>query len=204
MSEDGRYRVCRCQCGATKRVRIDHLKSGATISCGCIGRTNAANAIRTHGMSHTRTFKIWIGMLDRCKNDRQGHWGKRGIIVCDQWRDSFQQFFNDLGHPPTNSHSIDRIDVNGNYEPSNCRWATRKEQARNTTQNTVLELNGVRATIAEWSEKTGIKPATICQRLAQGQTTTIALTATVRPWRLNAPWKDEGLSRSEWYRRRKP
>jgi len=108
-----------------------------------------------------------------------------------------------MGEPPSPAHSLDRIDVNGNYTPDNCRWATKIEQARNTTRNTLLELNGVRVTIAEWSDKTGIKQATICRRLAQGQSVEAALTAPVRPWRINAPWKVEGLSRSEWYRRRK-
>ena len=165
LEKDGRYRICKCDCGKKKRVRIDHLKSGATISCGCVGRKNSAKAKITHGMSKTRVFKIWMGMLDRCKNDRDGHWGKRGIIVCKRWRDSFVDFYKDMGEPPTDKHSIDRIDVNGNYEPNNCRWATYKQQARNKRNNTILTLNGYSATLAEWSEITGLKPSTLCVRL---------------------------------------
>lgn len=155
-----------------------------------------------HGMVGTKVYKTWCSMLDRCRNDRQGNYGKRGIRVCDRWLHSFNNFYADMGEPPTPTHSIDRIDVNGDYTPQNCRWATRIEQARNTTRNTVLAFNGDKATIAEWSERTGIKPATICRRLAVGQTVDVALTVPVQAWRLGAPWKAEGLSRSEWYRRR--
>lgn len=161
----GRYRVCRCDCGVIKKVRIDHLKSGATISCGCIGKAHSAAAKITHGMSNTRIFKTWLYMMDRCKNDRQGTYGKRGIRVCRKWRDSFEEFYKDMGDLPSAQHSIDRIDVNGDYEPGNCRWATRIEQARNTRRNTRLILDGHTATIAEWSEITGLKAATICVRL---------------------------------------
>ena len=155
-----------------------------------------------HGMSRTRVFKTWLGVIDRCRNDRQGNYGKRGIKVCDRWLASFENFYADMGDPTSPKHSIDRINVHGDYSPGNCRWATRKEQARNTTRNTLLELNGISATIAEWSEKTGIKPATICRRLAHGYSVQSALTSPVRQWRLNSPWVSEGISRSEWYRRR--
>ena len=155
-----------------------------------------------HGMSHTRVFKTWLRMIDRCKNDRQGTYGKKGITVCARCLEAFENFYADMGEPPSPEHSIDRIDVRGEYSPKNCRWATRTEQARNTTRNTTLEMDGVRVTIAEWSERKGIKPATICQRLASGQSVKSALTTSVRAWRLNKPWVAEGLSRSNWYRRR--
>jgi hypothetical protein len=155
-----------------------------------------------HGMSHTRAFKTWLRMIDRCKNDRQGTYGKKGIAVCVRWLEAFENFYADMGEPTSPKHSIDRIDVNGGYSPENCPWATRTEQARNTTRNTFLKLEGMRATIAEWSERTGIKPATICQRLASGQSAKSALTTPVRKWRLNKPWIVEGLSRSGWYRKR--
>lgn len=161
----GRYRICRCDCGTIKRVRIDHLKDGAIISCGCIGKKNSALAKTKHGMSQTRVFKIWIGMLDRCKNDRQGNYGKRGIIVCQKWKESFEEFYKDMGEPPSKKHSIDRVNVNGNYEPGNCKWSTRTEQARNTTRNTLLTLGNHTATIAEWTDITRIKQSTICVRL---------------------------------------
>lgn len=162
---NGRYRKCRCDCGVEKLVRIDHLKSGAIVSCGCVGKANSAAAKKTHGMSQTKVFKVWLGILDRCKNDRSGNYGKRGIRVCARWRNSFESFLSDVGPMPTPGHSIERKKVNGNYEPDNCIWATRKEQARNTRRNTRLTLDGTSATIAEWSEITGLKASTICVRL---------------------------------------
>lgn len=164
LSADGAYRLCRCDCGREKRIRIDHLKSGATVSCGCVGRRNSAAAKTTHGMSHTRTFKIWLGMLDRCRNDRSGNYGSRGIAVCDRWQ-TFENFFSDMGEAPSPNHSLDRIDVNGGYQPDNCRWATRTQQARNTRVNTVLEYQGEIMTLAEWSERVGITASTLCARL---------------------------------------
>ncbi len=164
LESQGRYRICRCDCGTIKKVRIDHLRSGATVSCGCIGRANSAAAKVTHGMTNTHAYKVWCWMLRRCKNDKDAAYGGRGIVICERWRDSFEAFYADMGNPPEGK-SLDRIDVNGNYEPRNCRWANRKEQARNTRRNTYLALNGYTATIAEWSEITGLKPSTICVRL---------------------------------------
>lgn len=156
----------------------------------------------THGMSHTRVFKIWLGVLDRCRNDRQGNYGKRGITVCAKWENSFEAFYRDMGEPPSRQHSIDRINVDGNYEPSNCRWASRKEQANNTTRNTILTVNNESHTIAQWCERIGMKPTTLCWRLSKGMTPESAMSAPVRPWRINQPWVHEGVSRSTWYRRR--
>lgn len=95
----GKYRTVKCDCGTIKEVRIDHLESGATVSCGCVGKRNSALAKTIHGMSHTRVFKIWLGMIDRCKNDRQGNYGKRGIRVCNRWLNSFKNFYSDMGGP---------------------------------------------------------------------------------------------------------
>lgn len=156
-----------------------------------------------HGKSGTPAHNAWLRMRDRCKNDRSpgGDYGRRGVTVCARW-DSFENFLEDMGQPPAGT-SLDRIDVNGNYEPSNCRWATRKQQARNTRANTMLELRGARRTIAEWSEVTGIKPATICVRLASGLSVEDALTRPVVQRHKSKPWQDAGMSRSAWYRAKK-
>lgn len=157
-----------------------------------------------HGMSGMRVHNIWLGMLDRCKNGRQNY-GDRGICVCERWH-LFKAFYDDMGAPPTSKHSIDRIDVNGNYEPKNCRWATRKEQARNTTRNTILRYNGEERIIAEWSEVIGIKPATICQRLYK-YGWSIEKTLTKRPLLklpIIKPWTILDMSRSSWYRAGRP
>jgi hypothetical protein len=163
----GMYYLCLCDCGKTKKIRVDHLIRGETVSCGCYGKKRLKEAWEsriTHGMSNTRIFKIWIGMLDRCKNDRSGNYGKRGIKVCDRWKE-FIKFYNDMGEPPDDNYSIDRINVDGNYEPGNCRWADRKTQGRNKRNSTLLTYNGETKTLAEWSEIKSIKPATLCYRL---------------------------------------
>lgn len=198
---DGRYRCCRCACGTEKRVRIDHLRSGVTVSCGCVGRQNAAIAKTKHGMSETRVFKIWLGMLDRCRNERHPHYHGKGIKVCPEWEGSFNAFYSHMGEPPSTKHSIDRMDVHGNYEPGNCRWATAVEQARNTTRNTVLAFDGKVATISEWSQCTGIKASTICVRLYNlGWSVERALTQGTQPRTGKKPWLAAGMSRSAWYR----
>ena len=156
-----------------------------------------------HGKSGTAIHDTWMRMHDRCRNDRQGNYGKRGIRVCDRWA-RFENFYSDMGDVPTPQHSLDRIDVDGNYEPANCRWATRIEQARNTTRNTIIDFDGQALTIAGWAEKTGIKPATICNRIyVYGWS--IERTLTVEPLhRLpkEKPWDVLKMSRSSWYRQR--
>lgn len=122
--------LCQCDCGGTSVAFSDALRQGRTKSCGCM--QGSGNLI--HGRSHTAEFRSWWGMRQRCGNpnhSRYPGWGGRGITVCDRWRE-FKNFFADMGEKPTPAHSIDRINNDGNYEPSNCRWATPKEQQRNS------------------------------------------------------------------------
>lgn len=124
---------CRCDCGGESVVRGCYLRSGHTKSCGCQkGRRNGEAAATTHGMSGTPTYGTWRKMIERCTNPnaRQWEWyGGRGVTVCDRWR-SFENFLADMGERPE-GRTLDRVDVNGNYEPGNCRWATWPEQCAN-------------------------------------------------------------------------
>lgn len=126
--------LCRCSCGAQKAVRAGSLTRGRSTSCGCWQRELATKSSTTHNGSSTPEFMVWKSMLGRCSNPNCKDWknyGGRGIFVCDRWRAGFQNFLDDMGRRPSNEFSIDRVDVNGNYEPGNCRWATAKEQVDN-------------------------------------------------------------------------
>lgn len=118
---------CSCDCGNTKIIRGYSLRGGIK-SCGCL----AGN--RTHGLSGTPEFEIWMAMRSRCSDSNSWdfqYYGGRGISVCEEWNNSFQAFYRDMGPRPSAQYSIDRIDNDGNYEPGNCRWATRTQQLRN-------------------------------------------------------------------------
>lgn len=158
---------CRCDCGNEKTILKNNVvnnRKHKTISCGCQqGRPNP------NGITHKPEFKIWIGMIQRCENKTDAktysRYGGRGIVVCERWRQSFAAFYDDMGPRPSAKHSIDRINNNGNYEPDNCRWATRSEQQRNKRDSRIIECFGKRLTLAGWEDETGIYRKTIAIRI---------------------------------------
>lgn len=131
---------------------------------------------RKHGESagagnETPEYRAWTQMLDRCRRPRHPafhRYGGRGIKVCERWAGSYEQFLADMGRRPSPRHSLDRIDNDGNYEPSNCRWATTKEQMRNRAANVRLTARGETLTLAEWSERTGVALDVLAKRAKRG------------------------------------
>ena len=173
---------CLCECGTKLIARLDHLRSGATSSCGCLRREFHSRRLRKHGCAikgrQSSEYRIWVGMITRCTNqncDAFPRYGGRGITVCGRWRESFENFLADIGTRPSKSHSIDRINNNKGYEPGNVQWATTKQQARNRRSNHFLTFLGKTQSIAEWAEELGLSAATISTGLARGKTTEQAL-----------------------------
>lgn len=158
-----RYVLCLCDCGNIKEVLPNHLKAGRIISCTCEHNRITSQINRTHGATRGERkseYKIWKGLRQRClnpKNRAYENYGGRGITVCDRWLESFDFFYADLGARPSPKHSIDREDVNGNYEPSNCRWVLSIIQANNTRKNVFIEYKNVTYTMSQLCELLNLK-----------------------------------------------
>ena len=169
---------CRCQCGTTNAVLLNSLRRGATVSCGCHKRETAKRLKRTHGRCRDHAYSCWYGMLRRCTattDPNYPHYGGRGISVCERWK-SIEAFLEDMGPRPSLKHSIERIDNDGNYEPGNCRWASRSEQHRNTRHNRRISHAGKTLCVTDWAELTGLTTSQIRFRLDSGWPVDLALT----------------------------
>lgn len=158
--------LVRCDCGVDRIVLNSNLKAGRTKSCGCgIGEQ--------HGKRMSPEYTTWYGIKKRCtnkNNHKYSSYGGRGITVCDRWSNSFVEFLEDVGLRPTSQHSLDRINNDGNYEPGNCRWATRSEQGCNKRNNRVFSFYGKVMTLSQWCRIAQIKPDTVTERLKRGWT----------------------------------
>lgn len=167
--------VCKCECGNIKIARATNVLYGGTSSCGCL--KNEGNN-RKHGGKGTRLYMIWKGMRERCNTKTcriYKNYGGRDIKICLEWND--YNIFKDwaFSHGYTDELTIDRIDVNGDYCPENCRWATPKEQANNTRHNRLLTYKGKTQSVALWSDELNIPKSTIQSRLRRGKSVEIAL-----------------------------
>lgn len=159
----------RCDCGNETLVVPFKVVSGETRSCGCLSLEMSRERFTKHGEAHTRLFYTWVGMRDRCnnpRNKRYENYGGRGITVCEEWENSYEAFAKwarENGY--ADNLTIDRIDVDGNYEPSNCRWADLKTQMRNRTDNHYITIDGVTRPLVEWCEIYGQKYSVVHSRI---------------------------------------
>lgn len=171
------YWACKCECGDEIELRGVNLERGLTKSCGCSNTVGK----RTHGLAGTPIYNVWNGMRSRCKHE--GHinyenYGGRGITFCDKWN-TFDGFYEDMGNGYKEGLTLERIDPNGNYEPSNCKWATPAEQQNNKTNNHVLTIFGEELTLAEASQKYKIPYNTLKRRIYKGWTHEDAVTKPI-------------------------
>lgn len=175
-SKIGTKWYCMCDCGNKVSVFSVNLRKGNTNSCGCLQAELTSKRSRIHGDGdgHERLYRIWKAMKERCyypKNIDYSMYGGRGIFVCDEWKSSYVTFKKwALQNGYEANKTIDRIDVNREYSPSNCRWATPLEQANNTRRNVHITYKGITKTVSEWSKETGINAHTLAGRKRSGWT----------------------------------
>lgn len=162
--------LCKCDCGNEVVARGYNLRGGNTKSCGCAQREVAASRQRTHGDTGSRLYVIWRHMMERCEkaaDPAYKHYGGRGVSICKEWHDyeTFRSWAISSGYDET--LTLDRIDVNGNYEPNNCRWATHREQQLNRRNNVRVSFGGETKTLSEWAEIFGCHPQSVCREILE-------------------------------------
>lgn len=163
---------CRCDCGAIKSIDGGSLRAGLSKSCGCARAARNRTSSLSQGMARQgqrpAEYQAWTNMIDRCENPNNpgfGNYGARGIRICHRWRNSFQKFLLDMGKRPSNLHSIERENTNGDYTPENCRWAVKSDQMRNTRRSRIWIIGQDRfETCIEAAEKLGVNQSTIVRR----------------------------------------
>lgn len=175
---------CICDCGKPVVVMGRYLRRGLTTSCGCLGRENCLKSRTTHGFTagdfsrnRPREYQTWCGMTERCENPKSKafkSYGGRGIKICERWRNSFENFFSDMG-PCPEKFSIDRINNDGNYEPKNCRWASVHQQTRNRRSTINVTLFGKTQCLTDWANELGVGVIIINYKRRKGMTPTEAV-----------------------------
>lgn len=166
---------CQCDCGTRKLIFGTALKSGFTNSCGCLNSERSASRRTIHSESvdrkATKEYRAWQLMKARCYvqgNNRYHAYGARGIRVCERWLNNFGHFLADMGRAPSKAHSLDRVDVNGDYCPENCRWSTPVEQGNNKRTNIRVKTPEGDLTVAQLARKTGVSYGTLLKRAKAG------------------------------------
>lgn len=175
------FYLCNCDCGNHATVAAGNLITGNSKTCGMCYLSHLNRG--THRKRQSREYAIWCAMKRRCTNStvkEYSHYGGRGISVCDRWLNSFENFYADMGDRPSEKHSIDRIDTNGNYEPSNCRWASMKEQQRNRRDNVMLIHQGKCMCVSAWAEELSLPIDALYARLKKGWSIPKALETKIR------------------------
>lgn len=160
-----------CDCGKELHIASEYLRSGNTQSCGCLKLDLLKKRNNKHCLSCTSEYKIWKGIIQRCTNPNYHcypDYGGRGIQVCTRWRNSFECFFSDMGARPSEKHSIERRDNDGNYAPENCLWILNSQQQLNTRRNRYITFNTERKPISHWARELGISRIQILRRLRRG------------------------------------
>lgn len=177
----------KCDCGVECEATGSEVRYGRIVSCPTCSEKRKRAAVTTHGLTRHPLYSVWGAMKNRCFNpgtDRYCDYGGRGITVCDRWANSFENFLSDMGDRPTGKHTIERKDTNGNYEPNNCVWATRSEQANNKRNNRQITIDGVTKTLAQWAEVSGVTESGIRGRLKRGVCGAALLAPNTRASRL--------------------
>jgi len=163
-----KFYLCECVCGKVTSVYKHHLTNGKISSCGCLRKERFNKIITRHGGSKTLLYRVWKGMIERCyyiNHKSYKDYGGRGIIVCYEWKENFKSFENwSLKNGYEKGLTLYRIDNNGNYEPSNCRWITRKEQNLNKRNTIYITIGNETKTLMEWAECLGVKLSTLRDR----------------------------------------
>lgn len=177
------YWKCLCDCGKETIVYGASLRNGLTKSCGCLSNEISKNNFKKHGLSNTRLYRIYYSMKNRCykhKDKRYENYGKRGIIVCDEWKNSFEAFYEWAMRSGYNENlTIERIDVNGDYCPDNCTWITKERQSLNKTNSYLITYNGETKCLSEWARQFGISRGAILNRIKRGWNIEKALTKKI-------------------------